>query len=246
MTGYEIELSGEKVVLQVVRNRRCRRMGLVMGRDGLRLTLPQSCSERQAKAFVAANESWIRKHLAERRRQVDSLPVLEDGGKIPFKGECFEVQLRREYGGVEFDGRVFRIADYPGSRRSLARWYMRQAADLLLDMLRAGRADECSAPKVFRLRDLTSRWGSCSGSGSVSLNWRLIMAPERVFEYVLLHELVHFEVNSHNRAFWQALGRILPGYKEPRQWLSRNGHILMGFPEPSKIPGMVRIVRPSS
>lgn len=79
------------------------------------------------------------------------------------------------------------------------------------------------------IRDQKTRWGSCSASGTLSFSWRLMLAPPAILDYVVVHELCHFEHMNHSREFWQAVENILPDYKQRRDWLKEHGAELMLF-----------------
>jgi predicted metal-dependent hydrolase len=81
-------------------------------------------------------------------------------------------------------------------------------------------------PRAIRIKAQKRLWGSCSSRGVVNLNWRLILAPEAVFEYVVVHELCHLRIRNHQRAFWQLVGEILPDFATHRRWLRDHGHLL--------------------
>ncbi len=76
------------------------------------------------------------------------------------------------------------------------------------------------------IRDQKTRWGSCSSNGTLSFNFRLMMAPPRVLDYVVVHELCHLTHMNHSNDFWNLVGSILPDYREHRKWLKENGHSL--------------------
>jgi hypothetical protein len=77
-----------------------------------------------------------------------------------------------------------------------------------------------------RIKQHKRLWGSCTAKGVVNLNWRLILAPPAVFEYVVVHELCHLRQAHHQAAFWRLVGQILPAYEAQRRWLRTNGHLL--------------------
>ncbi|MCD7723935.1 MAG: M48 family metallopeptidase [Clostridiales bacterium] len=77
------------------------------------------------------------------------------------------------------------------------------------------------------VRDQKTRWGSCSAKGTLSFNWRLMLAPPAVLDYVVVHELCHLTHMDHSPAFWQAVGEVCPDYRACRQWLKEHGQELV-------------------
>jgi predicted metal-dependent hydrolase len=81
-------------------------------------------------------------------------------------------------------------------------------------------------PSALRIKAPKRLWGSCTAKDAINLNWRLILAPPPVFEYVVVHELCHLRVRNHQAPFWRLVGEVLPGFEAPRRWLKDNGHLL--------------------
>lgn len=77
------------------------------------------------------------------------------------------------------------------------------------------------------IRDQKTRWGSCSARGTLSFNWRLMLAPPAVLDYVVVHELCHLTYMNHSPAFWQAVANVCPDYRTHRKWLKDHGHELV-------------------
>ncbi|HEX2086093.1 MAG TPA: M48 family metallopeptidase, partial [Solirubrobacteraceae bacterium] len=112
-------------------------------------------------------------------------------------------------------------------RPALERWYRRQARAEI-----APRLDEAVEALGTRYTTLTirnqrTRWGSCSSTGAMSFNWRLLLAPEDVLDYVVWHEACHLLVLDNSPRFWSLVERHVPGYAEPRRWLRRHGQTLV-------------------
>ena len=74
-----------------------------------------------------------------------------------------------------------------------------------------------------------TRWGSCSSMGNLRFNWALILAPERVLDYVVVHELTHLRQMNHSARFWAELGKVIPDYRQDETWLKTCGHQLIGL-----------------
>jgi len=113
------------------------------------------------------------------------------------------------------------------ARPAIERFYRRAARAEI-----AERLDRATAVAGVRYRDLSirgqrTRWASCSSSGHMSFNWRLLLAPESVLEYVVWHEVCHLEMLDHSRRFWALLERRWPRYREDRDWLRRHGATLV-------------------
>ena len=105
-------------------------------------------------------------------------------------------------------------------------WYRQQARHVF-----GKRCDQMArllGLKYYRLRlsSARTRWGACSRQGTISLVWRLIMAPDRVIDYVILHELIHLRTHNHSKAFWAQVEAAMPDYQKQVKWLKEHGHEL--------------------
>ena len=162
-------------------------------------------------------------------------------------------RARRYLLRVEPDGRVRVTIPRGGSRREAdafvlrhADWVARQRARLTpsafgLDERRSLRerartelparlgaiaAEQGMSVAGVSIRNQRTRWGSCGRDGHISLNWRLVLMPPEVRDYVLIHELMHLRRLDHSPAFWRLVAAACPGYREARQWLRQNGPAL--------------------
>jgi predicted metal-dependent hydrolase len=85
------------------------------------------------------------------------------------------------------------------------------------------------------MRDQRSRWGSCSSTGALSFNWRLVLAPHDVLDYVVVHEVCHLVEHNHGPAFWRLVGRRRPDYRESKRWLDDHGWELLAYRPPVEL-----------
>jgi len=120
-------------------------------------------------------------------------------------------------------------------RLQLGRQYVseaeaRRAARELIAMLIDEEAPELGVEaKRVQIRDQRSRWGSCSTHGTLSFNWRLVLAPFDVLDYVVVHELCHLREPNHSRRFWKLVEARRPGWRAQRDWLHEHGPELLAF-----------------
>jgi predicted metal-dependent hydrolase len=129
--------------------------------------------------------------------------------------------------------RVHRRADdllVPADERAPAaieRWYRRAAEREISPRLDAAVAALGASYSKLTIRNQRTRWGSCSSTGAMSFNWRLLLAPEPVLDYVVWHEACHLQVMDHSTGFWSLVARHCPDYEDHRRWLRRHGTTLV-------------------
>jgi len=79
------------------------------------------------------------------------------------------------------------------------------------------------APRSAKVRELGHRWASCSPAGNLAFNWKCMMAPQTIIDYIVVHELCHFHHLDHTDAFWNEVDKVMPTYRERQEWLRRHG-----------------------
>lgn len=214
-----------------VRHRRARRYILRVLPDGtLRVTLPRWGAKREARAFVEASREWIARQRARRRDRPRDPVVWSDGTRFPLDG-CEAVVAVEPDGSqltISMNGSVLANlnAGRGPVRETVESWLQNRARrDLPIALLELADAHNIVVPRVS-VRNQRARWGACSSSGTITLNWRLIQVPPFVREYVLLHELMHRREMNHSRRFWRLVATCCPRHAEARQWLRREGKLL--------------------
>jgi predicted metal-dependent hydrolase len=221
---------------RIRRSDRARRARIVVDADGVEVVVPRRMALRHVEPFVAEKQRWIERTLEryEAARREAPGAVLADGGSVPYLGERLELDLRVEPGrtrphvarrGDRLIVKVARggpiaIAD------ALERWYRKRAREEVAMRLDYATARAGTSWRRLSIRGQRTRWASCSEDGAMSFNWRLLLAPEEILDYVVEHEVAHLEVLDHSPRFWRLLARRAPDYREHERWLHRNGHTL--------------------
>jgi hypothetical protein len=217
--------SQPEIAYTVRRSPRARRVRVnVHAHGSVEVVLPARASERAAAAAVVELRPWIERRLDEvaavRAR------IARRGATVPYLGAS--LQLVTQPGRTRVHRRDDRLLVPDGDpRAALERWYRRAARAEI-----APRLDRATALAGTPYRDLTiraqrTRWASCSAAGRMSFNWRLLLAPESVLDYVVWHEVCHLRVLDHSPRFWALLERYRPGYRDDREWLRRLGATLV-------------------
>ncbi len=227
-----LDVGGAPLNIAVRVNARARSYRLRLG-DGGRavLTVPEYGKPDEARAFLDRNRAWLeaRLHRAPKPRP------FADGATIPLRNvEHLILATGRVRGTVlpdELDG--MKVLYVPGAPehlgRRLADWLKEQAKQDLHDCVGVHAANLGVRPTAMSLRDQSSRWGSCSSRGRLNFNWRLVLAPPFVLDYVAAHEVAHMREMNHSPAFWAEVERTLPDYAKGRAWLKAHGRELMVY-----------------
>jgi predicted metal-dependent hydrolase len=111
-------------------------------------------------------------------------------------------------------------------RAALERWYRRRARAEVAPRLDAACARAGTTYARLQIRGQRTRWASCSSTGAMSFNWRLLLAPAEILDYVVEHEVAHLELLDHSPRFWRLLASRCPEWREREAWLRRHGHAL--------------------
>jgi predicted metal-dependent hydrolase len=114
-------------------------------------------------------------------------------------------------------------SDHEKMRRAMEKWYRKKADRIINDRVGVYIDKIGKEPKIVKVKEQKRRWGSCTSKGNLYFNWRCIMAPPPIIDYIVIHEMSHLVHPNHSKRFWQKVESILPDYKKRRKWLRDNG-----------------------
>jgi predicted metal-dependent hydrolase len=215
----------------VRRSARARRARLVVRAEGVEVVVPEGVALGAVAPWVAGRGPWIERTLRRLRDERRSGPAarLEHGGAVPYFGEALALRVAVAPGparvrrrGAELWVRVAEGGE-AALRAALERWFREEARREVALRLDAACARAGRSYGRLTIRGQRTRWASCSPSGAMSFNWRLMLAPPAVLEYVVEHEVAHLEVASHGPAFRRLLAERCPDYRDHERWLRRHG-----------------------
>ncbi len=201
----------------------------------VQVVAPLHIDEKEISKLVEKKKNWILCKLEELdKSELDLVQhTYQEGEKFLFMGNQLSLTITSGRGQVHKNGNSLIVATPPGlinderkdyTRKKLLQWFMDQAKDILrLKTQEFGQQYGFNAIYVS-VKEYKSRWGCCFSDGRIYFNWKIIMAPEPIIDYVVVHELCHFKEPNHSKKYWQHVEAIIPDWKSRRKWLHLNGH----------------------
>jgi predicted metal-dependent hydrolase len=216
----------QEISYSVRRSERARRVRVTVdAARGVEVVLPRRAPEREAAAAIRELRPWIERRVRELERA--RATVAARGPSVPYLGDLLEVVPERGRSRVHRRGSTLVAPADATQKEAIERWYRRTAKAEIAPRLDQACAIAGTSYTGLTIRGQRTRWASCSPTGAMSFNWRLLLAPEPVLDYVVWHEVCHLEVMDHSPRFWALLRSRWPCYREHAAWLRRNGGTLV-------------------
>ena len=237
MDAGRINIAGQEVAYRLRPRPGQGGLRVRVGLGGVEVLHPITRPRDEIESFLQANGAWLlaqvdRLSRLAAVRRVTPMPVgeiLVRGIPTPVEVESLPRRARsnqvrwNEQGLVIVRGRQAEVTP----ARTLENWLRRQARTEIAPRVRAYADKLGVVPGRLYIMDQQTKWGNCSSLGNLSFNWRIVMAPELVLDYLVAHEVTHLAVPDHSHKFWLTLQSVCPESERARQWLSAHGHHLL-------------------
>jgi predicted metal-dependent hydrolase len=231
-----INLRDHEIPYSVRVSKRATRYHISISEKGLEVVLPIGIPIEKAESLLHKNSAWVLTHwekISRRIRHAD-MPTLPRN-TILYRGKPTPLRLTtdpslKSRAIAEFRGKFVQIRVPTNVKRipknTISAWLTSEARILITQRVAQLSTIYRLHPKQISIRNQRTRWGSCSSTRSLSFNWRLVMVPVEVMDYVIIHELSHMDEPNHSTGFWALVASRCPDYKKYRLWLKHNTHLL--------------------
>ena len=228
-----------EIKIDLIRSNKRKTLTLEVNHQGVKVRAPYKMSERTIMKFIRSKELWLLKNL-------ESMPPppkpieFNNNSEILLLGELHKIQIITGRKPIFIDQKNIVVipvikTNLPlqsSIKSKLIRWY-KNIAMQHLELRVENRLNEMLSnnkkiPEI-KVRDYKRRWGSCDHKGDLSFNWRIVMAPSNVIDYVVIHEIAHLKEFNHSPKFWRIVEQHIPDWKDQQQWLKNNGADLYRF-----------------
>ncbi len=234
-SAHCIELEGQRIDYRIRISPLAKRCKIRVSLDGVEVVLPRRVSLKRAVSMLREHGAWVVRQVEHQQHRVAASAALLPENTILLRGEPTQVEIIRttSAGGLaqvdHRDGRwrvrllVQRAAD---PAKVLETWLRHQARQDIESRLAHRSVEMRQQHRCIYIRDQRTRWGACSRLGNLSFNWRLVMAPPAVLDYVVVHELAHLAEPNHSPRFWLLVAAFCPEFKRHKAWLREHYAVL--------------------
>lgn len=229
---------------QIRRSSRAKLARIVVSRDKVEVVAPVNMPDEKIAQFIAVKQAWVMAALKKIHLKAPSIQTLapveyHHGALVPYQGKQYPLNLSfTQLKGfkVEFNDAFFmqipqtiKAAEQQAYiQLALSAWMKKTIKTKIMRIVEYHGPKFRLYPTIIRVKTQKSRWGSCSHTNAININWLLLLAPSVILEYVVVHELCHIREKNHSAAFWQLVAAHLPDYQQHRLWLKQHGASLMG------------------
>ena len=223
--------------IEIIRTDRRKTFSIKIDKGKVRIVVPKRLSQKNINAIILKKTPWIRKKIRLQEKIYPLKPKeYVNGETFSYLGKGYRLKLvengigeaRLKRGelvlGVSPNLKNDQKLNFVKSR--IVQWYKTHAEKILRDKTKKYARKLRLHPKSISVKEYKSRWGSCSIKGEIIYNWKIVLAPKRIVDYVIIHELCHLLHQNHSPEFWRTVENSFLSYKESRQWLKENGSTL--------------------
>ncbi|KJS20724.1 MAG: hypothetical protein VR72_13155 [Clostridiaceae bacterium BRH_c20a] len=235
------KISKTEIFYEMCPSTKAKQIRITIINDKVRVSFPRGSNEQKVKGFVEDKKAWILKTLeANKRSEVKNPQKNYQAGEIYLlQGRSYMLQTKLYQGSKPYHKLIDKVIwvylpeNIPENywlhlvKEELSKWYKNQAHQVYQEKLEHYSKIMGLKYNQLRIKNQATRWGSCSSKSNLNLNWRVIMAPEDVIDYLIIHELAHLKFMNHSQQFWQLVASFKPDYEVWRKWLKDNGRTLV-------------------
>ncbi len=219
-------LDGKHITYTLKRSSKRRSIGLRIDDKGLTVSMPLRASESWLHSVLQDKAKWVVEKLDGWQSRKQETMCWAEGEHIPFLGEQLTLRIRRSLFAAPVQQRgkelwIFLVdeTDTGHLEQQVTHWYRQQAEPLFAERVAHFAPLLNVAPRMLKLSSAKTQWGSCTARGTVRINEQLIRFPQRLLDYVVVHELAHLREMNHSAAFWEVVQSACPNYAKLRREL---------------------------
>ena len=217
----------------ITRTKRKKTISIQVKNGNIEVKAPFGLNQSYIESFIQKKEKWI-KNKIDLQKSIKELSEKKfiEGEIFKFLGEDLVLKINignKKEAYVENEFLYLTINNKDNNKEKIKKkmeLFYRSSSKNILEEKTFSQAKKMNLyPKKVKVRSYKNRWGSCAYNGDISYNWKLIMLPEKIIDYVIVHELCHLIHFNHSKDFWKEVIKILPNYNDSKEWLRSNQYL---------------------
>ncbi len=234
------EVNNLAIPYTIAESKRSSYLRLEMGFQGLKVVKPVRVSLREVERLLETKRNWILKHYQRFQAGQAAQPqrFWKTGESLLYRGQSYPLRFfnhPQEQLHIALQQGEFHIFLNPHwsaverktfLEQAFRLWFKQKAEVVIRERLAYFCRRSGFTFNTLRIKEQKTRWGSCSHKGNLNFNWKLLMAPPWILDYIVIHEICHLKYLNHSRDFWQLVEQYMPNYREAEAWLKKNGNKL--------------------
>ena len=218
----------------ITRTKRKKTISILIKDGNVEVKAPFNLKQNEIDAFILKKEKWIKNKILLQKK-IKQLPKKKfiNGEIFKFLGkdlilkinisDAKQIYIKNDYICLDLKNNTKNNKDK--IKKELELFYRSFSEKILREKTLIESKKMNLVVEKIKVRSYKNRWGSCSSNGDISYNWKLIMAPEKIINYVIIHELCHLIHFNHSRDYWEEVSKKLPNYRESKEWLKSNQYL---------------------
>ena len=220
-----------KFQVDVKRTNRKKTASIKIEQGVVQVIVPQNLPQKEIDDLLKQKSDWIRQKLIIQQSVPLSTPKeFVSGESFSYLGRNYRLKVltgdlqpvKLKQGYLQVTVPMEQKSDQALIRKLLQDWYLDRASDKLEQKSIKYSEQMGVQPTKIKVKEYKSRWGSCNSRGEISYNWKIIMTPHRIVDYLVVHELSHLIHHNHSKQYWNQVRSIVPDYQDRRDWLKTN------------------------
>ena len=228
-------IHGDGFTVEIVRSSKRKSISIKISKGKAFINVPDYLTHCTIESIIAKKQQWIKTKIALQENLKTQKPKqFFDGETFLYFGQNYTLKITLgvfSSVNIENDKLIVNVkerylSDTNAIKKLLARWYSKQAEIILKEKTEYYAKLIGVNPTSVTIKTFKSRWGSCNINAGIQYNWKIIMAPETIINYLVIHELCHIHHHNHSPKYWQTVEKYCPQYKDHGKWLKQNGAYL--------------------
>lgn len=228
-------IEADGFVAEITRTNRKKTVSIKIAEGKVSVVAPKTFPIKEINALVVKKQCWIKQKLAIQNKVLKVQPKQFVTGELfPYLGKNYRLKIESgTYPDLKFQQEEFIASvrdvsadNAPAIKKMLIKWYQQQAETILLKSTEKYSEIIGVTPSKIAIKSYKARWGSCSIRHEIQYNWKIVMAPKSIINYLVVHELCHIKHHNHSPSYWKTVAKYYPEYKQSRVWLKKNANLL--------------------